>query len=357
MKIPIEVKAYQDEILSSWLIRNSIANGSDPRSWTSGIWFDFRAWTRDIDRHLPKSRIGSLSKITSLSREQIKDLTLEPLIEKITLDAPLNPNKNWLFVVSTGNRGGSKINGTHFCSQCLTEPKPYLKKQWRLAWNIACPIHNQLLIQKCQQCSKNFAPHLIDYLHTDIHICTNCGYDLRTSTVTKVNPESLLFQESLNKAIFQDIIDPSFPLVEHTANELFYTIRILFSFFRALARLHRTSNLFEKIDFFAKNNLFSSSKNSSFEQMNIEDREILLMLVSRLFKLKQDEIQELFKNSKITYKMLAQQIGIQSKTIDNFAKDLMVNNQFTSVTGVKKEIKPKSKDEVDKLMDDIRKFL
>ena len=91
--------------------------------------------------------------------------------------------------------------------------------------------------------------------------------------------------------------------------------------------------------------------------MNTEDREILLMLVSRLFKLTQDEIQELFKNSKITYKMLAQQIGIQSKTIDYFAKDLMVNNQFTSVTGVKKEIKPKSKDEVDKLMDEIRKYL
>ena len=357
MKIPIEVKAYSDETLSSWLIRNSIANGSDPRSWTSGIWLDFRAWTRDIDRHLPKSKINSLSKITSLSKEQIKDLTLEPIIEKITLEAPLNPNKNWLFVVSTGNRGASKINGTYFCSKCVAEPKPYLKKQSRLAWNIACPIHNQLLIQKCQQCSKNFAPHLIDYLSTDIHICTNCGYDLRTSIVTKVKAESLLFQESLNKAIFQNTIDSSFPLVEHTANELFYTIRILFSFFRALSRQHKTSDIFEKIDFLAKDNLFTSTKKSSFEQMNTEDREILLMLVSRLFKLTQDEIQELFKNSKITYKMLAQQIGIQSKTIDYFAKDLMVNNQFTSVTGVKKEIKPKSKDEVDKLMDEIRKYL
>jgi hypothetical protein len=33
MKFAIEVHPYEDETLTSWIIRNAIANGSDPRSF------------------------------------------------------------------------------------------------------------------------------------------------------------------------------------------------------------------------------------------------------------------------------------------------------------------------------------
>ena len=50
-----------DELLSSWLIRNAIANGSDPAHFSAAIWGKWRAWTVDFDRQTPVSKIHSLS--------------------------------------------------------------------------------------------------------------------------------------------------------------------------------------------------------------------------------------------------------------------------------------------------------
>jgi hypothetical protein len=179
MRIPIELEPLPNEILSSWLIRNSIANGSDPGSWVSGVWFNFRVWTRDIDRHLAADKINKLSKITSLSKEQVRNMTLEPIVEKITSDYSLNSQKAWPYIIPTGTRGTSTTNGIHFCKECLKESTPYLKKEWRLAWNVACSKHKELLLHKCQKCDKTFAPYKVDYLNTQICKCTHCGFDLR----------------------------------------------------------------------------------------------------------------------------------------------------------------------------------
>ncbi|MCK9490712.1 MAG: TniQ family protein [Sulfurimonas sp.] len=357
IKIPIEVKPYPDEILSSWIIRNSIANGSDPSSFVGGIWHEFRAWSRDIDRHLSSGKASKLSKITSLSKEQVKNLTLEPIIETITSRTSLNPKATWYFVIPTGTRGTTRINGAHFCSKCLALPNPYIKKQWKLAWNVACPIHKQLLISSCQNCNKVFSPHLIDYMNTKIYICTNCGFDLRKSSVIDSDKEALSLQESLNDAIFNGKISKSLPLAEHTIDELFITTRVLLSFFRNLYRLPRYKDIFEKLNLSNKEVFHTSSSRNSFEAIEVKDREILMIAVSRLFKINIDEIKNLFKNSKLRYKTLAEQLNISSKTIDYLAEGLIVSDSFSISANTCKEIKPRSKEEVETLMDEIRTFL
>ena len=282
MKIPIELKPYPDEILSSWLIRNSVACGSDPSSWVGGIWLEFRAWTRDIDRHLPLNEIRSLSKITSLSQNQIKNMTLEPLIIKIYTNDLLNPRKAWPFVIPTGSRGGRKINGTYFCKDCLQEPNFYLKKQWRLAWNVACAKHKQILIHRCPKCNEAFAPHLITYENTSLYQCSFCGYDLRLCTSTNANQEVLHFQEELNQIIFSKKFNSVFPVFEQTVQELFSTIRVLLSFCRYLIYSNKYQSFLNKIGMKDVIAISGHSSSATFEAMAAKDRQKLLLIISKI---------------------------------------------------------------------------
>ena len=105
MKIVIEPIIYPNETLSSWLIRSSILNGSQPSDWTNIIFNDNRMWNKDIDRFLQKEKLARLSKVSSKTIEELTNMTLEPLIQKIFKDEKLNPKKAWTFVVSTGQRG------------------------------------------------------------------------------------------------------------------------------------------------------------------------------------------------------------------------------------------------------------
>ncbi|MFA6193004.1 MAG: TniQ family protein [Sulfurimonas sp.] len=357
MRIPIELKLLENEILSSWLIRNSIANGSEPSSWVSGIWHNFRAWTRDIDRHLPKDKINKLSKITSLSREQIRAMTLEPIFEKITSDRSLNPKKTWLFVIPTGNRGTTKINGMHFCKECFKEKTPYIRKEWRFAWNVACAKHKELLLCRCQNCNKAFSPHKVDYINTQIYKCTNCSYDLRLSDVIIANNEVIKFQNKLNDAVFNDIIDTEFPILEKNQYELFSTIRAFISFFKYLKRIKKRYTLFEKINFHEELNLSKYPKGTTFESMSVIDRQKLLLLVSKLFTLNIDEIKQLLTETHISKKTLLEQVFVTSKTLDYLAENLVNHNNKISSIDKSVKIKPRSKDEVEALMDEIRPFI
>ena len=357
MKIQIELEPNKDEILSSWLIRNSIANGSDPTSFMSGIWPNFRVWSRDIGRHLPSDKINSLSKVTSLSIEQIRDMTLEPIIENITSDYSLNPKKAWLYVIPTGHRGTIDINGTQFCKECLKKEKTYIKKQWRLAWNLACPIHKDFLLCKCQKCNATFSPHKIDYINTHIYKCANCNFDLRLSSTLPANNEIILFQEKLNSAAFNNIVDKTFPLIQYNQSELFLTIRTLIPLLKNLYNLKKYKQLFERIGFNITLQLSKYPKGTTFEAMSIKDREQLLLIVSKFLALNIDEIKQFFTETNIPKHTITSHISINSKTLSHLTKDL--SNHKNRLLNSKKtpKITPRSKDEVELLMKEIDKFL
>lgn len=111
MKIVIEPQIYPNETLSSWLIRGSILNGSQPNNWVHLLFNDNRIWNKDIDRFLSEKKLVQISKYCSKSINEFKNMTLEPLIEKIFEKEKLNPLKSWSFVLSVGQRGLIKKNG------------------------------------------------------------------------------------------------------------------------------------------------------------------------------------------------------------------------------------------------------
>ena len=356
MKLAVEIKAFKDESLNSWLIRSSIANGSDPKSFYIALLDRYRAWNKDIDRYLPQEQAKQLSRLTSLDQQQIHNLTIEPYIKKIMKRKKLNRYSLWYFVIPTGRRGLSSVNGMHFCPRCLESSNPYLKIRWRLAWNIGCSMHKIKLLNRCQKCNSIFAPQQLNYDNPNIHLCTSCGCDLRDSEIEGADDVALKFQEILNDILFngKSIAVPA--LRTRSISDLFMTIRIFIPFFQYAYKIKKYAVFFEtlKLDI---SYMKSTRVANVFEKMSVDDREFFLRLLYQFLLSDVDVIKHLLSQAGTTNKILQGKMNFLSPTILYLSKDLKEAKDSSTQYSKKNIIKPTDKDEVNRLYSELLRYL
>lgn len=354
--IPIRPKPKEDEILSSWLIRCAVANGSDPEGWGGGIWDEYRIWTRDFDRSLPKPKAAPLCRAVGMTCSEITSMTLEPLIYRTVKSESLNPNTAWPWVIPTGIRNRSKINGLHFCPQCLKEYGAYFKKQWRLSWNVACPKHKSVLHLRCPKCHTAFSPHLVNYLDTDIGKCQKCGLDLRQIVSEKADDGAISLQEMLNHSVVSGDADGAI-LPDQSLSDMFATLRMLMFLFHGVSRCQAVQRAVSELtgtDEF----LVITYVGNALETADVTERHYLMMLCSEIFCMHIDDITELFHKSGITRQMIDAAKHEDSPVISFLLETLPENGRDRERAHVgKKKIEPRSKEQVEKLMDEIRRYL
>lgn len=355
--IPIKPQPFKDEILSSWLIRAAIANGSDPKSFGGAIWQDYRIWTRDIDRCLPKERAVPLCRAADLTYDQVTNMTLEPVIQRIMKQEHLVANAAWPWVIPTGTRNRSRVNGLHFCPKCLAEAPVYLKKQWRLAWNVACPAHKVMLQLHCPHCHTAFSPHLVDYCRTDIALCQKCGFDLRASSCKPADAEAIALQEHLNSTVETGSVSNSiFPLLDMTESELFTTVGTLLHCFRNVDRCKSIELLSENMSIPLEVSM--EHDGHALEAASIRARHSLMVLTAKVLQQTPDRMATIFIDAGITRQMLCGSGSERSPTIEKLYQILPDNHrERISNEHGNKCIEPRDKIGVEELMDEIRKYL
>lgn len=160
----------------------------------------------------------------------------------------------------------------------------------------------------------------------------------------------------MNKAIFENIIDENFPLIEFSIEELFKTLRIILSFVKALFRANKYESLLNILNLPILNDSLETM-NNSFEEMHIKEREFLILISSKLFDLKIYEIKEIFQKLNFSYKLVAKQSTLTSKTISYLSKDLKINSKNKKSIIIQNKIFPKSADEVNKLLEELKSWL
>ena len=106
-----------------------------------------------------------------------------------------------------------------------------------------------------------------------------------------------------------------------------------------------------------KKDLDKNKTSDNFEDMELENREMYLLIVSRLFNLKLQAIKDIFEELKFSYKLVAKQSTLKSQTIDYLASNLEINFKNKSIMSNHKEIIPKSAKEVRILFEEIKKCL
>lgn len=307
---------------------------------------------------MPKDKVRQLCQVVSMPYEDVYGMTLEPIVERIMNKKHLNQKGVWPWVVPTGERSNKRVNGLHFCPKCLEEPPVYFKKQWRLSWNVACPIHGVLLQLHCPNCFTVFSPHLIDYRDTDVTKCQNCGYDLKDSPCEHADKEALAFQEGLNHAVKTGDIDHTFfPVLDTNVQELFATIRIILHFFHKVGRCHATQKVGQAL---LKNKEMREIDYSgnTLESVDVKERHFLMMLAARLFRWQPDSVIRLLAKANVTQQMLYDGKHDISPTVEHILNALEDNARRTSVSHhMNKKIEPNNKETVEAMMDEIRKYL
>lgn len=357
MKLSIEVKPFKDESFISWFSRTAFSNGTDPKSFALSIWMKDSMFYRDLDRFIPKKYITPISKVSSMSSQKIKNLTLESIIDDVDTSLSENPYKKWYFLLPQAQKGKIRTNGIHFCPECLNEEIPYINKYWRISWYTSCPIHKVQLILNCPNCNQVFSPEKQDELNPHIYLCSKCKFDLRKSKVKKIENDLILFQNKLLDSLIRKDIKTFNLLVTRDKKDLFLTLNILLAFFyKVLRQPIRFKKLIDNLNIVTNHN-FTSFNNGTFSRLPSKDRKELLLIVDKIFKYKTHEFILILKKGGITQLILKQTFKNLSPTVSYINKHLPDKKLIRKYNRKKKEILPKSISEVETLFEAIIPYI
>lgn len=354
---PIRVKPVEGEILSSFIIRSSIAAGNDPLGFSGAIWPDKRVWTLDIDRTMSDTDLLVLSKATGVEIDTLKSLTLNHALSELFKTTP-NTLAAWDWITPISSRNRSRVNGLHYCPDCIKSPTTYFRLTWRIAWNVACETHGNLLSISCPKCNTVISPHLINYHSTDLTSCIKCQYDLTTVEQTMASPRVIKLQKLLNDAMNNKKV--TYPWEISDKIEFFATINALTSFIHKTRSVKALAEkLFNSLGTIDSNLTLPSNSQIRFINQPVSERHFILLNCATLLEMSLNEVRKLFKEINLRPSLLIQKSSHYfSETFDSIYRSLEKNTHERSKSSKSsKPIKPRTKNEVDKLWNEVQCFL
>jgi hypothetical protein len=241
---PLAKPVLEDELLSSWLVRNAFAHACSPLVLTGHLWPGWRCWTVDIDRGLTLEQGRRLSKMAGIALPDISSCTLRHLAHAIS---PWLVEKAaiWPWVLAIGSRNRRHAGGLQCCPYCLDEGVPYYRVSWRLAWHTCCEKHGVRLIDSCPHCGVPLQPHRLQLENRDCAKCFRCGARLRASLDTLgIEPAALAFQAECDKWLCEGQRDSG---TFGGTEQWFYHSRFAWGLLRTAANHHsKTFNRFRE---------------------------------------------------------------------------------------------------------------
>lgn len=189
---PMYQPIQNDELLSSWLLRNALAHGCAPLAFCGALWPGLRLWTMDIDcgvktqflRHLDDAEFPGVGAAAERFCAAIRCAS--------GVDAR-HANTRWL--LSLGLRNRQHHCGLQYCPVCFEDGTSYFRLHWRFAWQTVCPRHDICLVSRCQHCHAPVQPQLLVPPANDLSTCHVCGESLISSSkATTCLPDALYLQ-------------------------------------------------------------------------------------------------------------------------------------------------------------------
>lgn len=201
----IPVPLLPDEILSSWIVRASLAHGCAPLVFTGEVWPGWRVWTTDVDRQPSLERLQRISTMGGIPLAAFLKATLAPIATKITA-RDLPEKALWPWITAVGARNRKRRGGMQYCPACLNGDKePNFRIQWRFSWHTSCSIHQYQLLDRCPSCRSPLEPHRALPEYGSISVCPTCREDLRCHGQPIADADALQFQLAADQAVLQRI--------------------------------------------------------------------------------------------------------------------------------------------------------
>ncbi len=166
---PFRSAPIEGELLSSCLARNAFAHGTTPYGFLEVFWPGDPVWNRDFDREperLSRRRKGpdaadwldDLALRMGFPRSVLEDATLAAWRSRLV--GPRRLGGDTPLVLSAGVHHRTRTrHALQFCPDCLAEGVPHFRKEWRLAFVVACERHGRTLADACGACGATVVPH------------------------------------------------------------------------------------------------------------------------------------------------------------------------------------------------------
>lgn len=171
---PFVPAPLNDELLSSFLVRNAHAHGSSAYRFFSYHLPGVPLWYRDLDRSVPDSALSQIADFAGMSLDRVMSMTLRSYELEFSREQKTGLNTNsaicpWINTVGIYHTARRRF-GLQFCPECL-KAEPAFKRSWRIAYSTICPIHNQILLDACPHCGAALAPHRNHVSLAHCHVC------------------------------------------------------------------------------------------------------------------------------------------------------------------------------------------
>ncbi|EMK9254587.1 TniQ family protein, partial [Acinetobacter baumannii] len=200
---------YEDEALSSWLIRVALESGCDPLSLTGLLWPKWRAWAVDMDKGLDQEYLDILVRKAGTSPDHFNTSTFKTLFLQNS-EINLEP---WILALGTRNR--KHKSGWQYCPKCLeSDPVAYFRLNWRYVLHVGCIKHNQRLLDQCPHCHKAIQPRLLEAPDQTLSCCAVCKEKLFDVKANVIDHNALALQKDFDLflkqgyAIYDDTLIP-----------------------------------------------------------------------------------------------------------------------------------------------------
>lgn len=182
---PAHPKPFQDELLSSWIVRVAQANAIKLQTLSWMLFGNERSpWNRDIDRSAPPWLLQALSEHTGTNYWDIFHTTLATYRTRLYSRRQSSGQLRWILPVKNYGMRHTGF-GQQLCPQCLaSDPISYFRKQWRVALFTYCPNHQVQLWNSCPACGLPVMHYRGDFGRDlkearPMHVCHACGFDFR----------------------------------------------------------------------------------------------------------------------------------------------------------------------------------
>jgi len=285
------LKPKPDELLSSWLIRQSAGLVVKLQTFTTrhlGLHAGF--WTTDVDRTKNQHLFYKLCEHINVPLAVASQTSLLAYTGRLWEQYSTGP---LAFINSIGKFGRKRINfGQQYCRLCLIDDaEPYFRRAWRLSFNVSCALHGVYLRDCCPTCKGPVVFHTGDFgkvlipEECQITVCQHCQSDFRSAPFDDEIPipnEIKQMQSWLHDSL-QNGFGSIDGMREYPALLIFSGVRKLLSTYTSGTRTSRvTSGIRES---YGVLDLHSDSiQHALFETLRIGDRAWALLSGYRLLE-------------------------------------------------------------------------
>ncbi|WP_460583993.1 TniQ family protein [Hymenobacter arcticus] len=233
--LPCTFHPGEEELLSSWLVRLAQAHRIKVESLCRHLWPQIILWKRDMDKVAPTIVLETLAARTLTTPHRILQTTLAPVSERLT-GMPLLTGQGhscWLMPLRIHHRT-HQGHGLVYCPRCLQQDgvAPYYRRNWRLAFYVACPTCGIYLQEGCPACGAPIIFFRLDIgrkgtaADKPLSTCYQCAFDLSQAPTRPVSSHNLRHYQTLYR-ISREGWSPAVPYPHQYFQVLRQLVRVL----------------------------------------------------------------------------------------------------------------------------------